>query len=65
MSRNKPAIPPIPKVGEPRLRFDQSVKEMLETMSGRRGTPISALDTTTATAEDCAAKINEILQAMQ
>ena len=66
MSRNKPGIPPVPKAGESRARFDQSVKEMLETMSGRRGAaPIAELDTATATAEDCAVKINEILQALQ
>ena len=66
MSRTKPAIPPTPKPGEARHRFDQSLKEMLETMSGRRGAaPITELDTTTATAEDCATKINEILQALQ
>jgi hypothetical protein len=65
MSRAKPGIPPTPKSGEDRRRFDQAVKETLESMSGRRGGRISELDTTTATAEDCATKINEILQALQ
>jgi hypothetical protein len=66
MSRSKPGIPSVPKAGEPRFRFDQSLKETLELMSGRRGgAPIAELDTETATAEDCAVKINEILQALQ
>ena len=62
----KPGIPPTPKPGEPRLRFDQTVKETLETLMGRRGTAIiQILDPATATAEDCAKKINEIIEVLQ
>jgi hypothetical protein len=61
----KPAIPPAPKPGEDRGRFDQSIKESMEVIMGRRGDPIALLDPATATAEDCANKINEMLALMQ
>jgi hypothetical protein len=61
----KPGIPSAPKKGDDRSRFDGAVKESLETIMGRAGNRISALNPATATAEDCANKINEILDAMQ
>jgi len=39
----KPAIPQAPKPNDPRERFDTSVKETLEIITGRRGTPIKTV----------------------
>lgn len=61
----KPAIPPTPKPGENRARFDQALRENVEIVTGRRSDPIALLDPATATAEDCASKINEILARLQ
>lgn len=63
----KPAIPPVPKVGEDRTRFDQAIKEALEIVMARRkgAAPIVALDPATATAEDCARMLKEILDRLQ
>ncbi len=61
----KPAIPPVPKRGEDRARFDQAVRENIEILTARRADAITLLDPATATAEDCAHKINEILNRMQ
>lgn len=65
MSRaKKPAIPQTPKEGEPRMRFDATVKESLEIITGRRGTAITALSPTATTAE-IIAKVNEIIEVLQ
>lgn len=61
----KPAIPSTPKPDENRARFDQAVRENLEILTGRRAEPITLLDPATATTEDCAKKINEILARLQ
>lgn len=61
----KPAIPPTPKPGDARSRFDQALRENIEILTARRAEPITLLDPATATAEDCAKKINEILQRLQ
>ena len=61
----KPAIPSTPKPDENRARFDQAVRENLEILTGRRAEPITLLDSATATTEDCAKKINEILARLQ
>ena len=61
----KPAIPSTPKPGESRARFDQALRENIEILTGRRSDPIAMLDPTTATSEDCANKINEILARLQ
>lgn len=63
----KPGIPPVPKPGEDRARFDGAIKEIVEVVTGRRQkvAPIALLDPATATAEDCANKINEILERLQ
>lgn len=61
----KPGIPGIPKPGDQRNKFDAALKECAESIMGRRGTKIALLDTTTATAADCAEKINEILRVIQ
>jgi hypothetical protein len=65
MADKKPAIPPVPKPGEDRARFDRAVKENIETITGRRLQAIQSLNLDTATAADCAAKINEILARLQ
>jgi|APGre2960657404_1045060.scaffolds.fasta_scaffold06528_3 hypothetical protein len=54
----------------PAPQFDQlainiAVKENIEIITGARKGKIVPLDTATATAATCAAKINEILEAMQ
>ena len=60
----KPGIPPIPRAGEDRVRFDGAVKESLETLKGDRGGKINPLNTA-ATAEQIALKVNEILALLQ
>ena len=57
----KPSIPSIPKDGEPRIRFDQAVKENIEIIKGDRGTRIVPLNEVTATTQQVAAKVNEII----
>ena len=61
----KPAIPSVPRVGDLRDRFDSSLKECLETITGRNGGTIKPLNRDTATLDDCAAKINEIIGLLQ
>ena len=61
----KPGIPSTPKPGEDRARFDQALRETVEIVTGRRAAPIAALNPATATTEDCAKKINEILERLQ
>jgi len=61
----KPAIPSTPKPGQDRARFDQALRENVEILTARRAEPIALLDTTTATAEDCAHKLNEIIERLQ
>ncbi len=65
MTTKKPAIPPVPRAGEDRTRFDGAIKESMEIIMARRALPIARLDPSTATAEDCANKINEILARLQ
>ncbi len=62
----KREIPSVPKsaVGTDRAPFDMAVKEDLEILMGRRGTPISPLQLT-ASLEDAARKINEIIGRLQ
>lgn len=61
----KPAIPGTPKPGENRARFDQALRENIEILTARRSDAIALMDPSTATAEDCAKKINEILTRLQ
>lgn len=65
MSAKKPAIPSTPKPGEDRRRFDQALRENIEILTGLRADPIALLDPATATAEDCAKKLNEIIERLQ
>lgn len=60
----KPAVPAVPKPGESRDRFDQAVKETLEIFRGVRGAKIVPA-ASTATTEQLAAKINELLDRLQ
>lgn len=60
----KPGLPPIPKQGEERVRFDGAVKESLEVLMGRRQAAIKLLETN-ATADDVLAKVNELLTLLQ
>lgn len=60
----KPAIPVVPRNDQDRSRFDSSVKESLETIKGDRGGKISPLNTS-ATSEQIAMKVNEILALLQ
>lgn len=60
----KPAIPQVPKLVEPRTRFDASIKETLEILTGLRGSEVKPL-ATTATTDDIIAKINELLRVLQ
>lgn len=61
----KPGIPNPPRKGDDRSKFDAAIKETVEIITGRRGDKITALNTETATAADCAAKINEIIERLQ
>tara|TARA_R110000868_G_scaffold331496_3_gene592484 strand:+ start:4275 stop:4466 length:192 start_codon:yes stop_codon:yes gene_type:complete len=61
----KPAIPAVPRIADNRTRFDSSLKECIETITGRNGGSISLLNRDTATLDDCAAKINEIIELLQ
>lgn len=61
----KPAIPSTPKPDENRARFDQALRENIEILTGRRADPIPLLDPATATTEDCAKKINELVRRLQ
>lgn len=60
---------PIPRVPttKDKLRedFDEAVKERLEIFGGTRGERISLLDAATATTEQCALKLNELLRLLQ
>lgn len=59
-------IPKVPaKADRARRGFDAAVKERLEILFAVRGERIAPLNTSTATAADCAAKINEILALLQ
>ena len=59
----KPAIPAIPK-GNDRSRFDQSIKENIEAITGIRGDKILALDAN-ASLSDVIAKVNQIIEVLQ
>lgn len=61
--RQIPRVPPSPDAE--RRSFDESTKERLEVLSGLRGGKILPLNPATATAADCANKINEILAVWQ
>ena len=56
---------PGPATDRARYGFDAAVKERLEVIAAVRGERIAPLDTSTATAADCAAKINELLALLQ
>ncbi len=60
----KPAIPQVPKNGQPRLGFDQSIKETLEIVMGRRGGSVQPL-ASDATLSDVIAKVNELIARIQ
>lgn len=63
MSRR--AIPRVPPTADRDTRdFSEAVKERLEVISGLRGGKITRLQRT-ASAEECAVKINEILELLQ
>lgn len=60
----KPGIPPIPKPGDDRSRFDGAVKESLEILMGRRGVAIETLPED-ASLSDVIAKVNELIELLQ
>lgn len=60
----KPAIPQAPREGQARGQFDQSLKESLEVIMGRRGAKLTPLPET-ATVAEVAAKLNEIIAVLQ
>ena len=47
----KPAIPQVPRDGQPRTPFDQAVKETLEIVTGRRAGRIEPLPASASTDE--------------
>lgn len=61
----KPAIKRVPPTDDNERRsFDGAVKETLEIITGRRGTPIKALQSG-ASSDEIAAKINEVIALLQ
>lgn len=60
----KPAIPQVPRPEQPRTGFDQSVKETLEIITGRRGGPVQPLPADASLA-DVIAKVNELIARIQ
>lgn len=60
----KPAIPQVPRDGQPRAQFDQAVKETLEIVTGRRGGSVQPLPADASLA-DVIAKLNEIIARLQ
>lgn len=60
----KPAIPQVPRGEQPRAGFDQSVKETLEIITGRRGGSVQPLPADASLA-DVIAKVNEIVARLQ
>lgn len=60
----KPAIPQVPRPEQPRTGFDQSVKETLEIITGRRGGPVQPLPADASLA-DVINKVNEIVARLQ
>lgn len=61
---SKRAIPKIPQTGQDREQFDSAVKENLEILMGRRGTPIAKLTGNETTAE-IMLKLNEVIERLQ
>lgn len=64
MSIRKPSIPAVPKPGEPRVNFDSTIKETIETIAGRRGQKIQPL-AADATLPQVVEKVNEIIGLLQ
>lgn len=60
----KPAIPQVPRDGQPRTPFDQAVKETLEIVTGRRVGRIEPLPAG-ATTDEIVAKLNEVIDRLQ
>lgn len=60
----KRAIPQVPVADQARMRFDQSVKENLEIITGQRVGAIAELDSS-ATMSEIVSKINEIVRRLQ
>ncbi len=60
----KPAIPQVPHGAQPRTGFDQSVKETLEIITGRRGGSVQPLPADASLA-DVVKKVNELIARLQ
>lgn len=60
----KPAIPQVPRGEQPRAGFDQSLKENLEIITGRRGGSVQPLPADASLAA-VVAKVNEIIARLQ
>lgn len=61
----KPAIPPLPRAGEDRMRFDAALKERAEILAGERGGKIAPLPPGTTDMATVVAKINELIALLQ
>ena len=64
MGATKPGIPSVPRQDEPRLRFDQAVKEYLEGLRGGLGGKIVPLESGATTAQ-IVDKINALITLLQ
>jgi hypothetical protein len=60
----KPAIPQVPRAEQPRAGFDQSIKETLEIITGRRGGSVQPLPADASLA-DVVSKLNELIARLQ
>lgn len=62
----KPSIPPLPPLGAALNRFCAAIQERMEIIGGERNSRIQPIaDPATASVEDVARKLNEILEVLQ
>jgi hypothetical protein len=64
-SIKKPALDSIQQPGNEFMKMIEQLRETLQIITGKRGNRIQRLNPDTATAADCAAKINEIIDLLQ
>jgi hypothetical protein len=64
-SVKKPSMDSVEQAGTQLLKRIEEMRETLQIITGKRGVKIARLDPASATAEDCANKLNEILDLLQ
>lgn len=61
---SKRIVPPVPKPGENRMKFDEAVRENLQIITGQRVDALVALPSDAST-DEIIAKINEVIARLQ